>query len=75
MTTTAEDSWAATEIATRHPGWIVWASRPSATRASTRAHYRNDGVFAMTVEAATWHELDVALTLQDDADDLARART
>jgi hypothetical protein len=62
-------------IAERHPGWIVWSSRPTATRARTRARFRNDSVFAMTVEASTWQELDVKLTLQDDADENARART
>jgi hypothetical protein len=59
---------AATEIAARHPGWIVWASRPTATRGRTSQRPRNDGVFAMTVEAASWAELDARLAEQDQAD-------
>jgi hypothetical protein len=70
VTVIAED---ATQIAERHPGWIVWASRPTATRARTSGRFRNDGVFAMTVEASTWPELDARLAEQDEAD--ARAQT
>jgi hypothetical protein len=74
MTVMTEDAQQAAEIARRHPGWIVWASRPTATRARTRARARprNDGVFAMTVEAASWPELDAKLAEQDQAD--ARAQ-
>jgi hypothetical protein len=68
-----EDSQQATEIAKRHHGWIVWASRPTATRGRTRALPRNDGVFAMTVEAETYEELDAKLAEQDQAD--AQAQT
>jgi hypothetical protein len=68
MTVMTEDAQQATEIAKKHPGWIVWASRPTATRARTRARPRNDGVFAMTVEAASWAELDARLAEQDQAD-------
>jgi hypothetical protein len=75
MTATTEHL-SATEIAKRHPGWIVWNSRATATRAHTRQPPRNDGVFAMTVEAASWTELDELLTVQDRADeDYARGRT
>jgi primase-polymerase (primpol)-like protein len=63
-----EDARCATEIAKRHPGWIVWNSRPTATRARKRARFRNDGVFAMTVEASTWSELDAKLAEQDAHD-------
>jgi hypothetical protein len=73
MTTVTEDAQQATEIAGRHPGWIIWASRPTATRAHTRARPRNDGVFAMTVEAASWPELDARLAEQDQADARAQA--
>jgi hypothetical protein len=73
MNLMTEDARQATEIARKHPGWIVWASRPTATRAHTRARPRNDGVFAMTVDAASWAELDAKLTEQDQAD--ARAQT
>jgi hypothetical protein len=73
MTVMTEDIQRATATAERHPGWIVWNSRPTATRARTRQPPRSDGVFAMTVEAATWPELDAKLTEQDEAD--ARART
>jgi hypothetical protein len=68
MTVMTEDAQQATEIAKKHPGWIVWASRPTATRARTKARPRNDGVFAMTVEAASWAELDARLAEQDQAD-------
>ena len=73
MTVMTENAQQAAEIARKHPGWIVWASRPTATRASTRARPRNDGVFAMTVEAASWPELDARLAEQDQAD--AQAQT
>jgi hypothetical protein len=72
MSVMTEDEQQATEIAQRHPGWIVWASRPTATRASTRQPPRNDNVFAMTVEAASWTELDATLAEQDEADAQAR---
>jgi hypothetical protein len=73
MTVMTENAQQAAEIARKHPGWIVWASRPTATRARTRARPRNDGVFAMTVEAASWPELDARLAEQDQAD--AQAQT
>jgi hypothetical protein len=72
---TAGDLTAAEVIAGRHPGWIVWKSRPTATRARTRSVPRNDGVFAMTVEAGTWPELDAKLAEQDQGDADAQART
>ena len=72
MTVTAEHL-TATEVSERHPGWIVWTSRPTATRGRTKQRPRNDGVFAMTVEASTWPELDAKLAEQDEAD--ARAQT
>jgi hypothetical protein len=65
---TAVTELAAAEIARRHPGWIVWKSRPTATRARTKAVPCNDGVFAMTVEAASWAELDATLAEQDAHD-------
>jgi hypothetical protein len=70
---TAVTELTAAEIAGRHPGWVVWKSRPTATRARTKAIPRNDGVFAMTVEAPSWAELDARLADQDQAD--ARAQT
>ena len=73
MTVMTEDAQQATQVARKHPGWIVWASRPTATRARTRARPRNDGVFAMTVEAASWPELDEKLAEQDQADARAQA--
>jgi hypothetical protein len=66
--TAATELTAAEIIAERHPGWIVWESRPRATRGRTRSIPRNDSVFAMTVEAATWPELDAKLAEQDQAD-------
>jgi hypothetical protein len=76
MNLMTEDAQQAAEIAERHHGWIVWNSRPTATRARRRQPPRNDGVFAMTVEAASWTELDELLTVQDQADeDYARGRT
>jgi hypothetical protein len=73
MTVMTEDAQQAAEVARRHRGWVVWASRPTATRARTRVRPRSDGVFAMTVEAASWAELDAGLAEQDQAD--ARAQT
>jgi hypothetical protein len=76
MTVITEGAQQAAEITERHPGWIVWNSRPTATRASRKQPPRNDGVFAMTVEASSWPELDELLTVQDQADeDYARGRT
>jgi hypothetical protein len=70
--TAATELTAAEQIAQRHPGWIVWRSRPTATRGRTRSVPRNDGVFAMTVEAQTWAQLDAKLAEQDASDAQAR---
>jgi hypothetical protein len=65
---TTEDAQNATALARRHPGWIVWTSRPTATRTRTGAPTRNDGIWAATVEADSYAELDVKLAEQDRAD-------
>ena len=68
-----DDAQNATALAHRHPGWIVWISRPTAARTHTGAPPpRNDGVWAATVEAESYAELDAKLTEQDQADTDAR---
>jgi hypothetical protein len=62
------DVRSATALARRHPGWTVWTSRPIATRTRTGAPPRNDGIWAATVEADSYAELDTKLTQQDEAD-------
>lgn len=49
-------------------GWSVWTSRPAAARTRTRAPWRNDGIWAATIEADSYTELDAKLTQQDEAD-------
>ena len=70
----AEQHVRATEIAQRHPNWVVWSSRPTATRAGNQTAPQGDGLFAVTVEAGSWADLDAKLTEQDknDADQATR---
>jgi len=63
-----EDAQSATALVLRHPGWVVWTSRPTATRTRAGAPPRNDGVWAATVEADSYPELDAKLAEQDQAD-------
>ncbi|HEY0932843.1 MAG TPA: hypothetical protein VGD91_03785 [Trebonia sp.] len=63
-----EDAQNATALARRHPGWMVWTSRPTAARTRTGAPPRNDGIWAATVEADSYAELDAKLAVQDQAD-------
>jgi hypothetical protein len=58
----------ATELARRHPGWVVWTSRPTAAHTRAGAPPRNDGIWVATVEAASYAELNAKLTEQDQAD-------
>jgi hypothetical protein len=67
MTVTAEQVRAAA-IARRHAGWVVWTSRPVATRAATGRPPRNDGTWAATLVCDTWEELESKLAEQDQAD-------
>jgi hypothetical protein len=73
---TTEQHLKASEIAQRHPNWVVWTSRPTATRAGNQTAPRGDGLFAVTVVADTWDDLDAKLTEQDenDADQATRTR-
>jgi hypothetical protein len=64
----AEDVQSATALAHKHPGWSVWTSRPTATRTRTGARPRNDGIWAATIEADSYEELDAKLAEQDQAD-------
>ena len=75
MSAVTEVVQSATALARRHPGWSVWTSRPTATRTRTGARPRNDGIWAATVEADSYAELDAKLALQDEADANARPRT
>lgn len=63
-----EDVQNAAALARRHPGWSIWTSRPTATRIRTGAPRRNDGIWAATVEADSYAELDAKLAEQDQAD-------
>ena len=68
MSALTEGASSATALARRHPGWIVWTSRPTAARTRTGAPRRNDGIWAATVEADSYAELDAKLAEQDQAD-------
>ncbi len=68
MSAVTEGAQRAAALARRHPGWSVWTSRPTAARTSTGAPPRNDSVWAATVEAGSYAELDAKLTEQDQAD-------
>lgn len=62
------------ELAHAHTGWIIWETRPIATR-SPKIHRRPsrlDGIYAETVVGADWADLDDKLTEQD-ANDIARS--
>jgi hypothetical protein len=61
-------------VAERHAGWLVWSSRPSATRAGNQVAPHGDAVFAVTVEASTYAELDRKLAEQD-ANDAAHKKS
>jgi hypothetical protein len=67
-----EDAQNATTLAHRHSGWIVWTSRPTAARTRSSAPPRDDGIWAATVEADSYPELDAKLAEQDQANADAR---
>jgi hypothetical protein len=67
VTVTAEHARAA-EIARRHTAWVVWTSRPVATRTAAGQPPRNDGTWAATLVCDTWEELESRLAEQDQAD-------
>lgn len=73
MSLPTTEAWCASDIAQRHPGWLVWTSRPIATRAATGRPPLDDGVWAATVIADDWAELEAKLAEQD-ANDAAQAR-
>jgi hypothetical protein len=64
----------ATELAKAHTGWIIWETRPIATRArgNHRQPSRLDGTYAETLVGDNWDDLDGKLTEQD-ANDAARS--
>ena len=63
-----EDAHSSAVLESRHPGWTVWTSRPTATRTRASARPRNDGIWAATVEADSYVELEAKLAQQDEAD-------
>ena len=57
-------------VAEKHPHWHLWESRPYATR-SAAIHRRpdlQDAVYAESVLADDYDELDERLTAQDEND-------
>jgi hypothetical protein len=74
MSAMTEDVQSATALALRHPGWSVWTSRPTAARTRAGGPPRNDGIWAATVEADSYAELDAKLAQQDEADANASGR-
>jgi phosphoribosylcarboxyaminoimidazole (NCAIR) mutase len=62
---------AAARLAGEYAGWIVWTSKPVATRAALGRAPRNDGVWAATIMADSWAELERKLAEQA-ANDAAR---
>jgi hypothetical protein len=65
------DTNPALAVAERHPGWLVRANRPMATRSAGHHHKpdASDAVYAETVIADSWRELDDELAEQDANDE------
>lgn len=55
-------------VARNHDRWIVWKSRPVATRSASNHQWPAPRGYEETVIADTWDELDELLTTQDDLD-------
>ena len=70
MMATATERQRAAEVAQRFPGWIVWTARnglPVATRAGNQ-RFVNDGVWAATLIADGWKQLEAELAEQAEYD-------
>jgi hypothetical protein len=66
MASVAERQKAA-EVAERYPGWIIWTARkgtPVATRAGNQRPPAKDGVWAQTIIADDWTQLEAQLAEQ-----------
>jgi hypothetical protein len=67
------DTAKAAEVAQRFTGWSVWSSRDGKTRVATRTGDQKDpgdGVWAATVLADDWPDLELQLAVQAQADAL-----
>jgi hypothetical protein len=69
---TAERQRAA-EVAERYPGWIVWSARKGNARVATRTGNQtppaaDDCIWAQTVIADTWTDLELQLAVQAQRD-------
>jgi hypothetical protein len=60
----------ADQISQRHHGWLIWKHKPIAVRSEVlrRRPAPADGVYAVTVIADDWDQLEAALTAQDAND-------
>jgi hypothetical protein len=59
--------WTADQISQRHYGWLIWKHRLIAVRSDLlrRRPAPADGIYAVTVIADGWDQLEEALTAQD----------
>jgi hypothetical protein len=65
------DTRKAAEVAQRFTGWAVWSSRDGMTRVATRTGDQkdpDDNVWAATVIADTWTDLELQLAVQAQRD-------
>jgi hypothetical protein len=70
MAATAADQKSA-EVAERYPGWIVWTARkgtPVATRSGNQQPPAKDAVWAQTIIADDWPQLEAQLAEQAQHD-------
>ena len=72
--TVITDSERAAEVAGRYPGWHIWTTRDGTPVATRTGHHPfvDDGVWARTIIADNWTELERQLAEQA-ANDAARA--
>lgn len=65
------DTAKAAEVAQRYTGWNVWSSRDGRTRVATRTGEQqdpDDDVWAATLIADTWTDLELQLAVQAQRD-------
>ncbi len=68
-TATLDQRKIAAAIAEKHTGWIVWTSKPIATRGAGIHHHRNPPPgYCQTIVADDWTQLDRELAAQDAND-------
>jgi hypothetical protein len=71
VTASVAERQRAAEITRRYPGWIVWTARkgtPVATRSGNQRPPAKDGVWAQTIIADDWTQLEEQLAVQAQHD-------